>query len=72
MKKQLAFAGVVIAGLVVTMAAVNAQRPGGLGPRGGGHGSILGSGVVPGGGERRSHSGPTVISIRRILLLCML
>ncbi len=37
-----------------------------------GHGSILGSGVVPGGGERRSHSGPTVISIRRILLLCML
>ncbi len=41
MKKHLAFAGVVVAGLVVTMAVVQAQRPGGMGRFGGAPGMML-------------------------------
>ena len=49
MRKQLAFAGVVVAGLVLTMAVANAQRPGGRGP-GGGLGQGVGQGQGPGQG----------------------
>lgn len=50
MRKQLAFAGVVVAGLVLTMAVANAQRPGGSGP-GGGLGQGVGQGQGPGQGQ---------------------
>lgn len=62
MKKQLLFAGAVVAGIVLSAAAINAQRPGGLGPRGGaGIGQGLGPGqgqVVGRGGFRGGPGGP--------------
>ncbi len=51
MKKHLAFAGVVVAGLVVTMAVVQAQRPGGMGRSGGALGQGPGQGMGPGFGR---------------------
>lgn len=50
MKKQLIYAGVVMVGLVATMAVAHAQRPGGLGPRGGA-GQGVGQGQGPGPGQ---------------------
>jgi Spy/CpxP family protein refolding chaperone len=47
MRKQLVFAGVVVAGLVLTMAVANAQRPGGLG-----FGPGFGQGMGPGFGRQ--------------------
>lgn len=53
MRKQLAFAGVVVAGLVVTMAVASAQRPGGMGQgRGPGQGIGQGQGFGPGFGRQ--------------------
>ncbi len=64
MKKHLAVAGVVAAVLVTSMAVVAAQRPGGLGPRGGGfgpgqgQGMGLGQGAGQGQGFGRRGGGP--------------
>ena len=52
MKKLLTFAGVVVAGLVVTMAVAHAQRPGGMGRLG------MGPGQGPGQGFGRMGGGP--------------
>ena len=57
MKKLLVFAGVVVAGLVITMVAVNAQRAGGRGP-GGGQGVGQGQGQGFGPGFGRQGGGP--------------
>lgn len=51
MRKQLAFAGVVVAALVVTMAVTHAQRPGGMGRLGGGPGQGPGQGFGQGFGR---------------------
>jgi Spy/CpxP family protein refolding chaperone len=53
MRRLLAFAGVVVAGLVVTMAVANAQRLGGMGQgRGPGQGIGQGQGFGPGFGRQ--------------------
>lgn len=52
MKKQMAFAGVVVAGLVLTMAVASAQRPGGGPGQGVGQGQGLGQGMGPGFGRQ--------------------
>ena len=52
MKKQMAFAGVVVAGLVLTMAVASAQRPGGGPGQGFGQGQGLGQGMGPGFGRQ--------------------
>ena len=51
MRKQWVFAGVVAAVLVATVAVTSAQRPGGMGPRGGGMGQGLGPGQGFGPGQ---------------------
>lgn len=55
MKKQLLFAGAVVAGIVLSAAAIDAQRPGGLGPRGG---AGIGQGPGPGVGRGGFRGGP--------------
>lgn len=53
MKKHLVMSGVVVMGLVFAAATINAQRPGGFGPRGGGQGLGPGQGQGLGAGQGR-------------------
>lgn len=50
MKKHMVFAGVLVAGLVMSIAVANAQRPGGMGLRGGRQGQVVGQGPGQGFG----------------------
>ena len=70
MKKQLLFAGAVVAGIVFSAAAINAQRPGGLGPRGAGIGQGIGQGQGPGQGPGQGFGrGGAVVNFQDVVTL---